>query len=223
MLSDADAAFQLVDPAVAAAYAAAAGNSGSSAAAGAAAASAGLGGEAQLGLYQLLEAAARPSADVAPGEEEGEQEGESDEAAQQAAEMELELVASAAAVDDSGSDDGAAGFDDAAVRLAAPDQIPDSADQRRAAALATALEASQAQHLAAARRQQRRVTAGRASQDGSSTLSLDITVDADSPGGLPCWLLGAGCLGLAGFCTMCLPPPPAPRPALTPLAPSHPP
>lgn len=128
-LSDADAAFMLVDPAAARAY------------------------------------AERAAAQVARGAEDEEE------------------AASAGAVDDAG--DGEEEENSAVpVLLASPSDVPRTAEQRRAEALAAAVEAQQEAHLQAHRLS--------GLEDGASTskLSFDIEVDIDNPGGLTLLLLG---------------------------------
>lgn len=140
-LGDADAAFLLVDPAAAAAFA--------RRAVGAAAAAASE-SEAQVEarLLALLEGLGAGASTAAADEED---------------------AASAGAVGDAGDGEEHSGA--APVLLAAPGAVPDTPEQRRASALAAAVEAGQevAHRLS-----------GLASP--SSKLSFDVEVDAGNPG-----------------------------------------
>lgn len=173
LLSDADAAFMLVDPRVARSYATRAADVVRDVAADVAArlqAGRSAAADLEAELQGRLEALLMRRAFAARGDDD-------DELAatqRQQADAEAEAVASAAAV----SDDGVA-FDVAVglpVRLASANAVPQTTESARAAGLAAAVEAQQAARLA--QRARREVKeAGPAKK-----LSLDITIDADNPG-----------------------------------------
>ena len=181
MLSDADAAFMLVNPAVAARYArqaAAAASQRVAAGLAAGRAAAAAAGEAEAEVADKLEQLLGDLAATAT-----------------AAAASQEDAASAAAVSDDGGFDEASSSDD--VLLASPYQVPQSADQRRAAALAAAMEQQQEQRMAervgGASLPRNGAVTTTSGSSSSKKLSIDLAIDADNPGGCLCERL-CGCV-----------------------------
>lgn len=182
LLSDADAAFMLVDPSVARTYAARAAQLAHDVAADVAsrlaagrAVAAEVEGEIQARFEALLAGRgagsvdASSSSDVGAGAVDG---GEGKLPMQQL----QEAVASAGAVGDESAveaSEAPAGHGRPALLLARADAVPQTAQQRRADALAAAMEGQQEQHM----------VLQQAEQEGRDVekISLDITIDSDNP------------------------------------------